>query len=140
LSRKSTDVAKFIRSKPIKKKRNRNKATEFHENDVYKQKGVKKITKADLTEVILNSGDFEESQRKMIGRKKKLELQEMVQSLKETQRQLSAQIVDIGHLDSKLSVSLAKKPKKQLKTILQNLIASTHIFVNIEPLLIPNSI
>jgi hypothetical protein len=140
LSRKSTDVAKFIRSKLIKKKRNRNKATEFHENDVYKQKGVKKITKADLTEVILNSGDFEESQRKMIGRKKKLELQEMVQSLKETQRQLSAQIVDIGHLDSKLSVSLAKKPKKQLKTILQNLIASTHIFVNIEPLLISNSI
>ena len=89
MNRKSADVAKFIRSKLIKKKRNRNKATEFHENNVYKQKGVKKITKADLTEIILNSGDFDESQRKMLGRKKKPELQEIVQSLKETQKQLS---------------------------------------------------
>ena len=140
MNRKNTDVAKFIRSKLIKKKRNRNKATEFHENDVYKQKGVKRITKADLTEIILRSGDFEESQRKMLGRKKKPELEEMVQSLKATQKQLSAEIVDIGHLDPKSSVSLAKKSKKQLKTTLQNLKASNHIFVNIEPLLIPNSI
>ena len=137
MNRKSADVAKFIRSKLIKKKRNRNKATEFHENNVYKQKGVKKITKADLTEIILNSGDFDESQRKMLGRKKKPELQEIVQSLKETQKQLSVQIVDIGHLDPKSSVSLAQKSKKQLKTTLQNLKDSSNIFVNIEPLLIP---
>jgi hypothetical protein len=97
------------------------------------------VTKAQLTDIIMNSGDFIEADRKKIGRKNKPELLQIAESLKENQKDLATEIVELGQLNPKITHSLAIKPKKELQHTLKTL-NSAQVFVNIEPLLIPNSI